>query len=288
MNAAPTPRLMDLVEDILGLPPIEWLAIQGGYTPAARYLVRAGADRFFVKAAATPLTAAMLRREIRAYEAVAGAFVPAVIGAREDAEGPVLVLEDLSAAAWEPSWSEARIASALDAIHQLHTATADLPAYEQVHGPRTPGWAAVSMEPDPFLALGVVTERWLQHALPVLVRLEAACSTAGTTPTHWDLRSDNMCFTGSVTKLVDWSEACLSNAELDLGFWLPSLAFEGGPPPETFLPHAPEIAAWVSGFFAARAGLANIPDAPFVRRVQRDQLSTALPWVQRAAGLPAF
>jgi hypothetical protein len=279
---------MELVEDILGSPPAAWAAVQGGYTPAARYLVQAGTSRFFVKAATTPLTATMLRREIKAYGAVTGAFVPEVIGSRDDADGPVLVLEDLSTAAWAPSWSEARIASALGSIDDLHSAVADLPAYEQVHGWRAPGWEAVATEPGPFLSLGMVTERWLRHALPVLVQLEAACPTAGAAPAHWDLRSDNMCFTGPVTKLVDWSEACLSNPELDLGCWLPSLAFEGGPPPETFLPHSPEIAAWVSGFFAARAGLANIPDAPFVRRVQREQLSTALPWVQRAAGLPAL
>jgi hypothetical protein len=51
------------------------------------------------------------------------------------------------------------------------------------------------------------------------------------------------------------------------------------------LPDAPEIAAWLAGFFAARAGLPIIPDAPLVRRVQREQLSTALPWAQRALGL---
>ena len=85
---------------------------------------------------------------------------------------------------------------------------------------------------------------------------------------------------------MDWNLACLSNPNLDLGFWLPSLAYEGGPKPEEILPVAPEIAAWVSGFFAARAGLPAIPDAPRVRLVQRQQLETALPWVSRTLGLP--
>jgi hypothetical protein len=90
-----------------------------------------------------------------------------------------------------------------------------------------------------------------------------------------------MCLAAGAMKFIDWSEACLSNPRLDLGFWLPSLAYEGGPPPEAILPDAPEVAAWVSGSFAARAGLPGIPDAPFVRRVQREQLSTAPPWVRR-------
>ena len=86
-------------------------------------------------------------------------------------------------------------------------------------------------------------------------------------------------------KFIDWAEACRSSAAVDLGFFLPSLAFEGGPPPETILPDAPEIAAAVAGFFAARAGLPDIPLSPFVRRVQREQLSTSLPWAARALGL---
>ena len=85
---------------------------------------------------------------------------------------------------------------------------------------------------------------------------------------------------------MDWNFACVSNPQLDLGFWLPSLAYEGGPEPERILPDAPAIAAWVAGFFAARAGLPGIRDAPRVRLVQRQQLVTALPWAARALGLP--
>jgi hypothetical protein len=73
---------------------------------------------------------------------------------------------------------------------------------------------------------------------------------------------------------------------IDLAFWLPSLHAEGGPPPEASLPDAPEWAAMVSGFFAARAGLPLIPSAPQVREVQLFQLRTALPWAVRALGLP--
>jgi aminoglycoside phosphotransferase (APT) family kinase protein len=104
--------------------------------------------------------------------------------------------------------------------------------------------------------------------------------------THWDLRSDNICIGNNAALFVDWNLACLSNPTLDLGFFLPSLAYEGGPAPERILPDAPEVAAWVAGFFAARAGLPTIPDAPFVRRVQRQQLETALPWAIRALNLP--
>jgi hypothetical protein len=100
------------------------------------------------------------------------------------------------------------------------------------------------------------------------------------------LRSDNLCLTPKGVKLIDWAEACRSAADVDLGFFLPSLAHEGGPEPDTIQPGRPDIAAVVSGFFAARAGLPDVPKAPFVRRVQREQLGTALPWAIRALGLP--
>jgi len=157
---------------------------------------------------------------------------------------------------------------------------------KEIHGDKIEGWAMVARDPRPFLRLGFAGADWLEAALPVLVEAEAACRLEGTALTHFDLRSDNICFTDRGPVFVDWAAACLGNPDVDLGGWLPSLAFEGGPPPDAVLPNAPEVAAWVSGYFAARAGLPTIPDAPFVRRVQREQLTTALPWVQRALKLP--
>jgi aminoglycoside phosphotransferase (APT) family kinase protein len=144
----------------------------------------------------------------------------------------------------------------------------------------------VAEDPGPFLSIRIADERWLDQMLPALVSHEARCQIEGNSLTHWDLRSDNMCLAKDRAIFVDWNNACLSNPQLDLGFWLPSLAYEGGPLPERILPDAPEIAAWVSGFFAARAGLPGIRDAPRVRLVQRQQLETALPWAARALGLP--
>jgi hypothetical protein len=103
--------------------------------------------------------------------------------------------------------------------------------------------------------------------------------------THLDLRSDNLCCTADGIRFIDWAEACRSNADVDLGFFLPSLAHEGGPLPDSILPDRPDFAAVVSGFFASRAGLPSIPNAPFVRRVQREQLGTALPWAIRTLAL---
>jgi hypothetical protein len=168
----------------------------------------------------------------------------------------------------------------------VHNTKVALESYAQVHGVRSSHWQAVAADPEPFLALGIADARWLERALPLLIRQEERCSTDGESPTHWDLRSDNICITERHALFVDWNCACVSNPALDLGFWLPSLAYEGGPEPERILPDAPDIAAGVSGFFAARAGLPGISDAPRVRLVPRQQLQTALPWATRALDLP--
>jgi hypothetical protein len=74
---------------------------------------------------------------------------------------------------------------------------------------------------------------------------------------------------------------------VDVAVWLPSLRVEGGPEPWEVLPGAGELAAWLSGFFAARAGLPPPPTAaPTVRALQRAQLEVALPWAARELGLP--
>lgn len=281
------PAQLESLVRILGWRPSSFSAVDGGYTPALRYSVASGDRRAFVKIAPTPNTAMLLRREIKAYRAVKDQSLrPALLG-DEDGTVPILIIEDLGDAVWPPPWTDAIVAAALATIGRLHNSHAELPSFAALHGEHRTGWSAVRAAPAPFLGLGLVSAAWLTAALPALIEAESACPTDGTSVTHWDLRSDNMCFQAGSMKLIDWAEACLSNPKLDLGFWLPSLSFEGGPPPEAILPNSPEIAAWVSGYFAARAGLPEIPDAPFVRRVQRQQLSQALPWVQRALRLGA-
>lgn len=105
---------------------------------------------------------------------------------------------------------------------------------------------------------------------------------AGDDILHLDIRNDNLCFTPDRTILVDWNWACVGNGEFDLASWLPSLHSEGGPPPESLLPDAPEMAAALSGFWAARAGLPR-PEAR--QTVLMSQLRAALPWAARALGL---
>lgn len=270
---------------IVGKDPVAWRPVSGGYTPAARWRVDLGASSVFVKAATTPLTAQMLRSEMRVYESVTGPFLPLYYGADDDGRAPLIVIEDLSDARWPPPWDDRLVEAAVETLELVHSC----PAPQGLAPPAAAaaGWRTVAEDPKPFLTLGMASPEWLGKCLPDLLSAEAACRRDGRALTHFDVRSDNLCLAGGGMKLVDWAEARAGDPSLDIGFWLPSLAYEGGPLPEKILPDAPHVAAWVAGYFAARAGLADIADAPRVRSIQRAQLATALPWAVRALELPA-
>jgi hypothetical protein len=281
----PAPDIIARVERLLGWSPDVWRPVQGGYTPTARFALADGKHTGFVKIATTPVTAAQINREIVAYAGISGRFVPRLLGTDPDRDQPILIIEDLSSATWPPPWTDVLVGRVLDAMAEMHAARTELK-----HGglleDREAGWPTVAADPTAFLALGYVSAAWLDRTLPALIAAERSCHLAGEALTHLDLRSDNLCITAEGVKFIDWAEACRSAADIDLGFFLPSLAHEGGPLPDTIQPGRADIAALVSGFFAARAGLPDIPLSPFVRRVQREQLGAALPWAIRALGLP--
>lgn len=283
---APRRELTARIERLVGAKVESCRRVEGGYTPALRLVCETAGASFFAKVGTTPGTSESLSREIHVYNRLGGDFMPRLLASEDHESEPILIIEDLSRRHWPPPWDGRQIELTLAQIDALHNSTASLETYAQAHGSSLENWRAVADDPVPFLSLGMADAGWLEEALPLLIRYEESCPTAGDSLTHWDLRSDNICLTAERAVFVDWNLACLSNPRLDLGFWLPSLAYEGGPAPEKILPDAPEVAACVSGYFAARAGLPQIGDAPRVRTVQRQQLETALPWVARALDLP--
>lgn len=261
--------------------------VGGGYSPALRLkLTLADGASCFAKIGTTPGTASALRQEFMVYQALERPFMPRLLGWGDHPDSPILLLEDLSQAFWPPPWHEKRIEQVLTAMEQVWASS--LPGVPHMAElPRIwDGWQQVAEDPVPFLSLGLASEQWLQQALPTLLAIKVGEVVDGRSLLHFDLRSDNLCFQQDRALIVDWNLVCLGNPQVDLGFWLPSLQAEGGPPPEKLLPDAGEIAGLVSGFFAARAGLPIIPEAPRVRHIQRVQLQTALPWAVRALHLP--
>jgi aminoglycoside phosphotransferase (APT) family kinase protein len=217
--------------------------------------------------------------------------LPRLLGWDDDGDAPVLALEDLSGSRWPPPWDRSSVDAVLAALDSLHAATprSALPtADERQFG--LDSWPDVAADPAPFLATGICSPEWLAHHLPALASASAAARIDGAHVLHFDVRSDNLCLTGGRAIFVDWNHACIGNPLLDTASWLPSLEVEGGPAPEDILvpdtPGLPEIASLLAGYFCARAGLPEIPTAPHVRRLQREQAGTALPWATRMLALP--
>ena len=290
-HPAPAPEIgdVDAMERALGWRPLTFRQAttdRGGGATAARWIVADDRGRSaFVKIGATPLTAEWIRTEHRNYRAVRGSFLPEVLGFDDRDGRPALALEDLSSADWPPPWDDVRIGMVLDAMSRIHATPA--PRHVKPYDfDGWPDWRAVVANPEPFLSVGLCSRAWLVRALPELIEATDRAPLEGSALVHLDVRSDNLCFRDGRAVILDWNHAARANPDLDVAFWLPSLEAEGGPPPERILPDAPGIAAWVAGYFCARAGEAPFPDAPHVRPLQRMQARTALPWAARALGLP--
>jgi hypothetical protein len=278
------------VVESLGSSVVDRRPVRGGYTPAERSVLELEDGRsVFVKGAVNDLTALWLRKEYRLYrELGAGApYMAELLGWMDDGGRPMLVLEDLSGCHWPPPWTDARVAAVRDAMAQV--AATPPPPWLPVASMAeyvADGWERVAADPDPLLRTGLVEARWLERALPDLLEAAARAEISGDRLCHFDVRSDNLCFRsdGSAV-LIDWNFAEIGNPRLDLAFWLPSLALEDGPAPESILPDAGPEAAVVAGYFASRCGEPAIPDAPGVREIQRRQLGVALPWACRELGI---
>jgi Ser/Thr protein kinase RdoA (MazF antagonist) len=280
--------LAERVARCLGQRLLAWRPVTRGYTTASRLIVTcADGTSVFVKGATDPHTATWLRTEYGVYSQVHASFLPAMRAWADDGSFPFLVLEDLTEAAWQAHWTMARIGQVLDTLRQVAATRAptNLPSLEERRSSLS-GWARVEREPELFLAVGLCSAAWLSHSINALMTAEAGTELAGDDLVHGDVRSDNLCFVGDRVVLVDWNWACRGNGIIDIAGWLPSLHLEGGPPPDMILPEQPHLAAIISGYFAARAGLPADQASPQIRALQRAQLQVALAWVVIALGLP--
>ena len=275
------------IGDLTGHRAVGFRRARRGYTPAERWIVAlADGTSVFAKIGVDRQTSDSLRTELRVYAALRGEFMPRV-RAWDDGARPLLLLEDLSACRWPPPWDRAAVDRVLAALAELRAADPRgvLPPLSVADRDLAGGWRRVAAAPAQFLSLGLATSGWLRGSAAALIGAAESADLDGPCPTHQDVRSDNLCFRQGRALLVDWNLAVLAHPDVDVAFWLPSLHAEGGPAPEQILPAAAPLAAVISGFFAERAGQPLIPTAPGVRRVQREQLRTALPWAARALGL---
>lgn len=258
--------------------------VQGGYTNACRRIVRfRDGKTAFAKCATDRRTSECLHSEISIYRQLSGDFMADVL-AWDDEEPPLLIMEDLTGNAWPPPWTPARVDMVLDSLATIHGSRASVPEYQDVFAHR--GWHEVAAHPEAFLSIRVASESWLKTCLPALLKAHDRVEPEGKALVHLDVRSDNICFRAGRAVLIDWHNACFGNPDLDIAFWLPGLRHEGGPSPQDILANAGHLASYVTGYFASRAGLPDLPHTPLLRKLQRAQLITGLQWTVRELGLP--
>jgi hypothetical protein len=241
----------------------------------------------FAKRAIDAATAQWLRLEHRNYSALRASFMPELLG-WEDAELPLLVLEDLSTAHWPPPWSRDSVEAVLRTLGEI-AVTPPPDGLSRLADDPPWSWRDVAGDPEPFLGLGLCSPTWLDQALPALLSASDPSHLDGDELLHADMRSDNLCIRDGRAVLVDWNWASVGNAAVDVAFWLPSLMLEGGPEPDEIgraYPAAATLAPIVAGYFAATAGLPPPAGAPTVRSFQLAQLEVALPWAVRVLELP--
>jgi hypothetical protein len=260
----------------------------GGYSTNRRWLVTLDNGRkLFAKEAVNDDTRRWLDLERKMYEAVIADFMPTYFGWDDTAEYPVLFIEDLSTAEWPPPWTEPKIEAVRSVVAQINNTPApaflgSLAAEKQRHS----GWYEVARSSEGFASLGVATDAWIDANLESLLEAEASAQWEGDALLHLDIRSDNLCFSDSHVKVVDWNLARVGNGAYDLLFWLPSLHLEGGPAPWDVSVEEPEMIAAIAGFFARQAPQPDPWEGSTVRQFQRQQLEVALPWACKALGIP--
>jgi Ser/Thr protein kinase RdoA (MazF antagonist) len=277
------------VASAVGAEPTGWQPVVGsGYgSNTARWRVDLDdGPAVFLKFALDDLAAEWLRDEHRVYASVSADFVPRLAGWHDDGGRTLLVVEDLSGAYWPPPWTQPQIDAVLETLDRLH-ATPPLPGLPRLahQHDRWDGWNLVAADSGPLVSTGLCSPDWLEAALPALQRASADCRLDGDAFLHFDVRSDNLCLRDGHVLLVDWNLACVGNPQADLVAWLPSLHLEGGPEPWEVFPDTGGLAAFISGYYASRAGLPTPVTAPRVREFQRRQAEVALPWAARELGL---
>ncbi len=277
------------IQSLLQQKVVEYRNVQGGYTRAKRKIATLeSGERVFVKAATSPETALWLREEYNVYQNLSADFMAKFIGFFDDAENPVLLLEDLSDAIWPKKWDDKEISLTVQLLDRLKNLSLPeslkLPKLELKRG-EFASWQFVAANPDLFLKLNLCSKSWLDKALPFLIEIDQSAPLAGNSILHFDIRSDNLCFLEERVILVDWNWACIGNSRFDLIAWLPSLSNEGGPGFDELIPNPTkedfDLALLLAGFWAYRAGMPEPYPDSMLRDLQLKQLKVILPWAIR-------
>ena len=289
-NVAPL-YLVSIIEDALHKRAIEFSQPDCGLSAAHRFSVRLDdGSRVFVKAATDEDTSRWLHTEHLVLSTMSSAIMPRIVAWLQPVDAwPVLITEDLSHAYWPAShagvtWREGDFDLVFAAIDHLSSLPAN-PALRTLVNRRSSIWSTIAAKPDPFLRLGLCSDRWFANAIDVLIDAERNADIMGESFVHGDIRSDNICLLGSQVKFVDWSHAARGSSTYNLAQVLPTLHLEGGPPPYEVMPNGGSHAALMCASSVQRLG-ADQGMPGWLKDVFKRLIAIQLEWAASSLGLP--
>ena len=278
----------------------------GGFSPGVAARLRlADGGRAFVKAVSpTPNAVApsIYRREARIVGAMpSSAPVPRLLFVLDD--GPdgwiLLAFEDVEGRQPALPWRDDELEMVLAAMAALATDLSPSPLQAPLVGDAAEAfgdsddlsWASLVLSPDPAL------DAWSARNLSRLAALEALAPEAarGETLQHFDLRADNLLLTAGGVRVVDWPHAHIGQPWIDLVWFAPSVAMQGGPSPSELVkryqpardadPAALDaVIAGVAAFFTAGSLQPPSPGLPTLRAFQAAQAEVARAWLAERTG----
>ncbi len=274
-----------------------------GFSPAlASRLILGSGDRVFVKAIApdaesgAPGGQALYRHEARvAAHLPSDAPAPRLLDSWEEGGWVVLTFEDVAGRHPALPWDRGELESVLDAMARLSIDFTPSPLTLSPAGvPGGRDWwgelAADMLRLDRLPAL----DPWIRANIGLLASTATGKVDpgAGSTLVHTDIRADNILITGDRVVFVDWPHAKVGAPWVDLVFFLPSVAMQGGPDPDPVFWHHPtaqgadrgsvrSVLAGLAGFFIHGATEDPPPGMPTLRRFQLAQGVQAVDWIRR-------
>jgi hypothetical protein len=268
---------------------------EGAYSPALRVVVElADGTSAFVKSMFADC-ADQLAVEHRVYGAQLGSFHPALhawLPAGPAGEPAVLVIEDLSDATWGAPLAKADADALAAVLAEVARAAPPAELRPLTDGPSlAPLWERCAADPRLLADIGIADGEWCSRNLPVLAEAADAAPVRGSGLVHADLWLQNWCRRDGRALLVDWSGACIANADFNLAWGECGVRAAGGPPGRVLQPDHPFHASWAALMAALSLkflldGHRVRADRPRLYETQSREAIAGLRWACDALDLP--
>lgn len=297
------------IEAWWGSPVVSAISQPSGFSPGVAARLRtANGRRVFVKAVGStpnPISPTMHRREIQiAAQLPANVPTPRLLWSLDDTETGwvVLIFEEIEGRHPLEPWEAPELRRVMDALSDMSDILTPSPLSIDLAGDardefrdHLSGWRRLHDDPP---EIRDKLDDWSRRHLDTLTRLEANAPEAvvGNTLLHFDIRADNLLLSEDRVWLVDWPLACVGAAWVDIVFFAPSVAMQGGLPPNYLIKMHPAFKtadpdavtaaiAAIAGFFTRQALHPPPPGLPTLRAFQDAQGKIARGWLVGRTGL---